>query len=83
MISITKWGDVMPCPYIHISLGNFFEEPLKDIIERGLKIKYFGKYVDTCLIAEDKDFINKYIIKTYGKNLPVSYTEIFTNKDFI
>jgi MoaA/NifB/PqqE/SkfB family radical SAM enzyme len=49
MVSITKYGDVMPCPYIHTSLGNFFKEPLKDIIERGMKIKYFGKHVDTCL----------------------------------
>ena len=57
MVSITKYGDVMPCPYIHTSLGNFFEEPLKDIISRGLNIKHFGRFVDTCLIAEDIEFI--------------------------
>lgn len=84
MFSVTKYGDIMPCPYIHVSLGNFFKEPLKDIIERGLKIKYFGKYVDTCLIAEDRDFINKYIVrKIYGKPLPVPYYEVFTEEDFI
>ena len=83
MVSITKYGDVMPCPYIHTSLGNFFEEPLKDIIERGMKISYFGKYADTCLVAEDRDFINQYVTKTYGKPLPVPYAEIFTSKDFI
>ena len=84
MVSITKYGDVMPCPYIHVSLGNFFEEPLKDIIERGLKIKYFGKYVDTCLIAEDRKFINDYVVnKIYGKPLPVPWSEVFTSEDFI
>jgi MoaA/NifB/PqqE/SkfB family radical SAM enzyme len=84
MVSITKYGDVMPCPYIHVSLGNFFDEPLRDIIERGLKIKYFGKYVDTCLIAEDRKFINKYVAKRiYGKPLPVPYSEVFTDEDFI
>ncbi|OGW41236.1 MAG: hypothetical protein A2Y97_11290 [Nitrospirae bacterium RBG_13_39_12] len=84
MVSITKYGDVMPCPYIHCSLGNFFKEPLKDIIERGLKIKYFGKYVDTCLIAEDRKFINDYVVKKiYGKPLPVPYAEVFTSEDFI
>jgi MoaA/NifB/PqqE/SkfB family radical SAM enzyme len=84
MVSITKYGDVMPCPYIHVSLGNFFEEPLKDIIERGMKIKYFGKYVDTCLIAEDRKFINDYVVKKiYGKPLPVPYYEVFTSEDFI
>jgi len=85
MVSITKYGDVMPCPYIHVSLGNFFKEPLKDIIERGMKIKYFGKYVDTCLIAEDRNFIENYEIKKiYGRSLPVPYYEVFTNdEDYI
>jgi MoaA/NifB/PqqE/SkfB family radical SAM enzyme len=84
MVSITKYGDVMPCPYIHCSLGNFFEEPLKDIIERGMKIKYFGKYIDTCLIAEDRKFINDYVVKKiYGKTLPVPYSEVFKDDDFI
>jgi len=84
MISITKYGDVMPCPYIHISLGNFFEEPLKDIVNRGLRIKYFGKHHDSCWIAEDKDFINKYVVnKIYGKTIPVPYKEVFSEEDFI
>ena len=84
MVSITKYGDVMPCPYIYISLGNFFEEPLKDIIERGMKIKYFGKYIDTCLMAEDRKFIDKYIVnRVYGKPLPVPYSEVFKEEDYI
>jgi MoaA/NifB/PqqE/SkfB family radical SAM enzyme len=84
MVSITKYGDVMPCPYIHTSLGNFFKEPLKDIMGRGMKIKYFGKYMDTCLIAEDRKFINEYVVKKiYGKPLPVPYNEVFESKDFI
>lgn len=84
MVSVTKYGDVMPCPYIHTSLGNFFEEPLKDIIERGMKIKYFGKYVDTCLIAEDRQFINDYVVKRiYDKPLPVPHSEVFSSEDYI
>lgn len=84
MISVTKYGDVMPCPYIHTSLGNIFHEPLKTIVERGLKIKYFGKHVDTCLIAEDRKFINEVIAKKiYGKKLPVPWDEVFTSEDLI
>ena len=57
---------------------------MKDIIERGLKIKYFGKHVDTCLIAEDRKFINDYVAKKiYGKPLPVPYSEVFKDDDFI
>lgn len=84
MVSVTKYGDIMPCPYIHVSLGNFFDEPLKKIIERGMKIKYFGKYVNTCLVAEDRGFIEKYEVKKiYGKPLPVPCFEVFTDGDFI
>jgi len=84
MVSITKYGDVLPCPYIHVSMGNFFNEPLKDIIERGLNNKYFGKYVDTCLIAEDRAFIDNVVAKKiYGKTLPVPYEEVFAKDDFI
>lgn len=83
MISITKYGDVMPCPYIHTSLGNFFEEPLEDIIERGLNIRYFGKHVDTCLAAESMPFIRKYIVSMYGKPLPVPCDEVFSEEDKI
>jgi MoaA/NifB/PqqE/SkfB family radical SAM enzyme len=84
MVSITKYGDVMPCPYIHISLGNIFKEPLKNIIERGMKSKYFGKHIDTCLIAEDRQHIREIEEKKiYGKPLPVPFTEIFNDEDFI
>lgn len=82
IISVTQYGDVMPCPYIHISFGNVTEQPLREIIERGLENKFFGEHVDTCLIAEDRTFINEYIAeKVYNKSLPVSYSEVFTDKD--
>jgi MoaA/NifB/PqqE/SkfB family radical SAM enzyme len=82
MFSVTQYGDVLPCPYIHTSIGNVFEEPLKDIIQRGLNIKYFGEHVDTCLIAEDRDFINKYVVnRIYNKPLPVPCSEVFTDED--
>ena len=82
MISVTHYGDVLPCPYIHISIGNVFNEPLKDIIQRGLDIKYFGEYVDTCLIAEDRHFIHEVVEKkVYGKPPPVPSSEVFTKED--
>lgn len=82
MISVTQYGDVLPCPYIHTSIGNVFKEPLKDIIKRGLDIKFFGEHVDTCLIAEDKNFIHNYVEKKiYNKPLPVYCTEVFGEED--
>jgi len=88
MVSITKYGDVMPCPYTHISLGNFFKEPLKDIIDRALKIKLFayGKK-ETCFIGNiDHEFIHKYLPKyqnKYNEVYAAPYTEVFSSEDFI
>jgi len=81
MVSITKYGDVMPCPYIHASLGNFFQEPLKDIIERGMRIKHFSTYTNTCLIAIDRDFINTYGAKMARDQLPVPWQQVFPPED--
>ena len=82
MFSVTQYGDVLPCPYIHTSIGNVFHEPLKKIIQRGFDIKYFGEYVDTCSIAEDMKFIKNVLAeKIYGKSLPVPCTEVFTDKE--
>ncbi|MFA6919232.1 MAG: radical SAM protein [Patescibacteria group bacterium] len=82
MISVTQYGDVLPCPYIHTSIGNILNEPLKDIIQRGLDIKYFGEHVNTCLIAQDREFIDKYVVgRIYNKPLPVPCSEVFTEED--
>lgn len=84
MISITQYGDVLPCPYIHASIGNVFEESLKMIVDRGMNIKFFGEHVDTCLIAEDRAFIEKYVAgRIYGKPVPVPWQEVFEDEDFI
>ncbi|MEK9154610.1 MAG: radical SAM protein [Patescibacteria group bacterium] len=83
MVSVTRYGDVMPCPYIHVSLGNFFSEPLKDIIERGMQIKWFGEYHPECILGENMDFIKLITDKIKGKPLPIPYTEVFKEEDFM
>lgn len=83
VLHITKYGDVLPCVFIHISLGNIFEEPLKDIIKRGSRIKWFRGHSKLCLSGENREFIRKYMSKFYGKPLPISYREAFAAEDFI
>jgi hypothetical protein len=72
----------LPCVYIHIAIGNIFDESLADIIARGLSIKHFKAYNAKCLSGEDRGFIDKYMTKFYGKPLPVLYSEVFTKDDF-
>ena len=82
MVCVTQYGDVMPCQYIFVSLGNIFETPLKDIIQKGLNVKWFGEHIDNCPIANDREFIETYIAeRVYDKPLPVPCSEVFTEED--
>jgi MoaA/NifB/PqqE/SkfB family radical SAM enzyme len=82
MVCVTQYGDVMPCQYIFISLGNIFEQPLREIIQRGLNIKWFGEHMGICPIAHDRHFIEKYIAgRVYDKPQPVPCSEVFTDED--
>lgn len=77
MVSITRYGDVMPCPYIHVTLGNVFEEPLKDIINRGMTFKWFDpKIKQTCLCGASQEFIDEVIVPTYGHSQPLNYKKV-------
>ncbi|HBG60285.1 MAG: hypothetical protein A2Y03_04485 [Omnitrophica WOR_2 bacterium GWF2_38_59] len=78
ILYLTPYGDVFACPFMHISLGNIFEESIFAIRERALKIPYFKKYEQRCLVSSHKEFINKHLSKTFNKEqLPISFGEAF------
>ena len=37
-------GEIIPCPYMDLSLGNVTKEPLEDILKRGMMNKWLGPY---------------------------------------
>ncbi len=79
---ITPYGDVIPCPFVHISFGNIRKESLASIRDRMLQIDYFTRYNPVCLAGEDKDFINTYISKTFGHEaLPINWSECLNLKN--
>lgn len=80
MITITKYGDVLPCQYLQVSIGNIFEDSLEQIIQNGQSIDWFGKYQGTCFMADKsepfiKDVLEKHVYK--AKKLPIHYTEVW------
>ncbi len=80
---ITQYGDVLICVFMHISIGNVFEDSLETIVARGNRIKYVRNFSPLCLSGEDRNFIDKYMTRFYGKPLPVDYREIFDDDDFV
>lgn len=78
ILYLTPYGDVLPCPFMHISFGNAHDESIAVIRNKGLKNEFFKKYHNKCLVAEDREFIDKYLAKTFNKkNLPVDQQEVF------
>jgi MoaA/NifB/PqqE/SkfB family radical SAM enzyme len=81
---ITPIGDVLVCPYVHIKIGNIFEQSLKEIVEYGHSIKHFNNHNPLCMAGEDKEFVNKYL-KTPGIGVfkPLEAKEIFKDEDYV
>ncbi len=91
-ITITKYGDVMPCPYIHLSIGNIFVEDLRAILSRGLRIKHFSyEEVRTCLAGnKDHYFVKEYMPRIRGTVTKkgffqgtIPYQKVFDTEDFV
>lgn len=55
-IYITPYGDVIPCPFIQISLGSLREEPLSMIWKRSLQQGLHGHYNPKCWVAQNHNF---------------------------
>ena len=50
-------GEIIPCPYMDLSIGNVTKEPLSVILERGMMNSWLGPYRDECIIGEHQQFI--------------------------
>jgi hypothetical protein len=81
---ITPLGDVLSCPYVHIKIGNVYEQTLKEIRDFGFSIKYFRNHSDLCLAGEDKEFVTKFL-QTPGTSIfnPVDAKKVFAKEDFV
>ena len=83
-VYVTPIGDVLVCPYVHIKIGNIFEQSLKEIINHGLSIKYFKNHSDPCLAGEDKEFIKKFMTKSGQSIFKLALAkDIFSKEDFV
>ena len=75
-------GEIIPCPYMDLSIGNVTSMPLSHIMDRGMKDRWLGPYRDECIIGENYDFIklhNDSVAEHLAKSplLPVPYEDGF------
>lgn len=82
-IYVTPKGDIFPCPFLHIKIGNIHEQSLKEILEYGFSIKYFKNYSNLCLVGEDREFRKKYMRQEMSVFNPLNAREVFTEEDYV
>ena len=82
-IYVTPKGDILPCPFLHIKIGNIYEQRLKDIVDYGFSIKPFKEFNNLCLAGEDREFQKKYLQREMSIFNPVHAKDIFKEEDFM
>lgn len=82
-IFVTPKGDVLPCPFINITVGNVKEKSLKEILEYGFSIKYFAEYSPICIAAQNKKFREKYLGGSTSLFEPIKAEDVFNDEDFL
>ena len=81
---ITPLGDVLVCPYVHVKIGNVYEQSLKEIRDYGFSIRHFSDYSSSCLAGENKDFIRKYMsFENQSIFNPALAKDIFSDDDYV
>ena len=80
--TINHDGELIPCPYMDLSIGNILKESLATVLDRGMRNKWLGPYRDECIIGEHKGFIkfHNQAVEDYLKVsplLPVPYEHGF------
>lgn len=84
IITVTSTMEVIPCPYIDMSLGNLRETPLKEILDRGMHNAWMAPYRPDCIIGEDQQFIKLHTEKTKeAKLLPLVWGAGFSDHDML
>lgn len=79
---ITPTGDVFPCPFLHIKIGNIKEQSLNEIVDYGFSIKHFGEYQGKCLCGEDRVFIETFCKPGMSVFNPLDAKSIFNEEDY-
>jgi MoaA/NifB/PqqE/SkfB family radical SAM enzyme len=71
------YGDIFPCVYMHISIGNIRRHTLRDIRLNALSVREFAEYIPKCIAGEDREFIRKYVSQGFGVPKPADGFKIF------
>ena len=68
---MSQTGEVLPCPFIHIALGNVRRETVAAIRTRSLELAWFRQFYPRCLCGEDPEFMTSVLAPAAALPAPV------------
>ncbi len=75
-MAITAAGDIMPCNFMQVSLGNIGRDSFVACRERLLRDPRFNGSSPVCLLGEDRDFLSQFVTPNIGKEKPLNASAI-------
>ncbi len=76
-MAISPDGEFLPCNFLQFSLGNIKDKSIKEMRDTLLTNKWFNKKYRHCLVGENEEFINTYVMPYVGKQKPLDANKIF------
>ena len=70
-------GEFLPCNFLQFSLGNIKGKSIKEMRDALLTSKWFNKKYRHCLVGENEEFIDSYVMPHVGKQKPLDANKIF------
>lgn len=79
-MGLTADGQLLPCNFLQYSLGNIRDNTIKEMREALLTSQWYdGKHLN-CIIGEDHEFIDTFVIPYIGQSKPLDAYKIFNLK---
>ena len=78
---ITSNGDILPHPYVFISLGNVTDTPINEAVKKAWKVKYFRDKSPKSLAGEDINFVKKFLSCDMNVLRPLRFEEAFSSQE--
>ncbi len=76
-MALTAGGLLLPCNFLQFSLGNVKERSVREMREELLTSPWFDDSHPICLIGEDEEFIDSFVMPFVDRAKPLSAHEIF------
>jgi len=80
-MALSPDGEFLPCNFLQFSLGNIKDRSIKEMRDALLTSRWFNQKYRHCLIGENEEFIDSYVMPHVGKQKPLDAYEIFNLKE--